>query len=56
MPSEFYDLLGVDETSSLARIRTAYGQAVARLARRRKALVDQGGHAAHIDLQRAHLD
>ncbi len=56
MPSEFYDLLGVDETSSLARIRTAYGQAVARLARRRKALVDQGGHAAQIDLQRAHLD
>jgi len=54
--SEFYDVLGIDPAAGLARIRRAYGQAVSRLAKRRRALVEQGGDAAQLDLQRAHLD
>jgi hypothetical protein len=56
MASEFYEQLGVDRTASAARIRSAYGQAVSRLARRRRALVEQGGETSQIDLQRARLD
>src|SRR5687768_17263845 len=54
--SEFYEQIGVDRAASAARIRQAYGQAVSRLARRRKALVEQGGDTTQLDLQRAHLD
>lgn len=54
--SEFYEQIGVDRTASAARIRQAYGQAVSRLARRRRALTEQGGDATQLDLQRAHLD
>lgn len=56
MASEFYEQLGVDRTASSAKIRTAYGQHVVRLARRRKALIEQGGDTLQLDLQRAHLD
>lgn len=56
MASEFYEQLGVDRSASSARIRSAYGQAVSRLARRRRALVEQGGETSQIDLQRARLD
>src|SRR5262245_50036634 len=56
MASEFYEQLGVDRAASSARIRSAYGQAVARLTKRRRALVDQGGDSAQLDLQRARLD
>lgn len=56
MTSEFYEQLGVDRNASAARLRQAYGQACARLARRRRVLVDQGGSTAQLDLQRAHLD
>ena len=56
MPSEFYELLGVEATSSAARIKSAYGQALSRLARRRRALLEQGGDTSQLDLQRAHLD
>src|SRR5687768_18606902 len=54
--SEFYEQIGVDRTASAARIRQAYGQAVSRLAKRRRALVEQGGDTTQLDLQRAHLD
>ena len=54
--SEFYEQIGVDRTASSARIRQSYGQAVSRLARRRRALTEQGGDATQLDLQRAHLD
>lgn len=56
MPSEFYELLGVEASSSAARIKSAYGQALSRLARRRRALLEQGGDTGQLDLQRAHLD
>lgn len=56
MASEFYEQLGIDRTASSARIRQAYGQACARLAKRRRALVEQGGATAQLDLQRARLD
>lgn len=56
MASEFYEQLGVDRSASSARIRSAYGQAVSRLARRRRALVEQGGETSQIDLLRARLD
>jgi curved DNA-binding protein CbpA len=56
MSSEFYDQLGVDRGASAARIRSSYGQAIAKVARRRRALVEQGGDTAQIDLQRARLD
>ncbi len=56
MTSEFYDLLGVQRGASAARIRSAYGQAVSKLAKRRRALVEQGGDSAQMDLQRTRLD
>lgn len=56
MASEFYEQLGVDRSASSARIRSAYGQAVSRLAKRRRALVEQGGETSQIDLLRARLD
>lgn len=56
MASEFYEQLGVDRAASSGRIRSAYGQAVARLTKRRRALVGQGGDSAQLDLQRARLD
>jgi hypothetical protein len=56
MASEFYEQLGVDRTASSTKIRTAYSQHVARLARRRKALIEQGGDTTQLDLLRARLD
>jgi hypothetical protein len=56
MASEFYEQLGIDHTASAARIRQSYGQACARLAKRRRALVEQGGSTAQLDLQRTRLD
>src|SRR6187455_217195 len=56
MASEFYEQLGVDRAASSARIRSAYGQAVARLSKRRRAMVEQGGDSAQMDLLRARLD
>jgi len=53
---EFYEQLGIERGSALPRVREAYGQALAKLARRRRALVDRGGDAGQLDLQRAHLD
>ena len=53
---EFYEHLGIDRGSPLPRVREAYGQALTKLARRRRALVERGGDAAQLDLQRAHLD
>ncbi|MEQ1571421.1 MAG: helix-turn-helix domain-containing protein [Myxococcota bacterium] len=56
MGSEFYEQLGVDRAASAARIRSAYGSAVSRLTRRRRALVEQGGDPEPLDLQRVKLD
>ena len=56
MASEFYEQLGVDRNASSAKIRTAYGQHVTRLERRRRALVEQGGDTTQLDLLRAHID
>lgn len=56
MASEFYAQLGVDRAASGAKIRSAYATAVARLAKRRRALLDQGGDTLQIDLERARLD
>jgi hypothetical protein len=56
MASEFYEQLGVDRAASSSRIRSAYGQAVARLSKRRRAMVEQGGDSAQMDLLRARLD
>lgn len=56
MASEFYEQLGVDRAASAARIRSSYGQAVSRLAKRRRALIEQGGDTRQLDLQRARLD
>ena len=54
--SGFYEQLGVDAQASAGQIRAAYGQSVAKLVRRRKALVEQGGDTASLDLARAQLD
>jgi hypothetical protein len=56
MTQGFYEQLGVDATASAGQLRAAYTQAVSRLTRRRKALVEQGGDTAAIDLARAQLD
>jgi hypothetical protein len=56
MASEFYEQLGVERSASSGKIRSAYGQAVARLTRRRRALVEQGGDSSQLDLQRTRLD
>lgn len=56
MTSGFYEQLGVDPEASAGQLRAAYGRAVARLVRRRKAIVEQGGDVASIDLTRQQLD
>ena len=53
---EFYEQLSIERGAALPRVREAYGHALAKLAKRRRALVDRGGDAAQLDLQRAHLD
>jgi hypothetical protein len=53
---EFYEQLSIDRGAPVARVRAAYGQALAKLARRRKAAVERGGDPTQYDLQRAHLD
>lgn len=53
---EFYEQLGIERNAPLPRVRSAYGQALAKLAKRRRALVERGGDASQLDLQRAHLD
>lgn len=56
MTSGFYEQLGVDAEASAGRLRAAYGRAVARLVRRRKAILEQGGDVASIDQARRQLD
>jgi len=56
MTQAFYEQLGVKSTSSQGEIRAAYTGVVAQLRRRRKALVDQGGDTAQIDLHRGEVD
>lgn len=56
MTQGFYEQLGVELGASAGQIRQAFTAAVARLQKRRKALVEQGGDTAAIDLARAQLD
>lgn len=56
MTSGFYEQLGVEVDASAGRLRAAYGRAVAKLVRRRKAIVEQGGDVASIDEARRQLD
>lgn len=56
MPPGFYELLGVEPPSSAARIRSAYGQALARLTRLRRARVTAGEATETLDRERVHLD
>lgn len=56
MTSGFYEQLGVDSEASAGQLRAAYGRAVARLVRRRKAILEQGGDVASIDHARQQLD
>jgi hypothetical protein len=56
MTQGFYEQLGVEAGASAGQVRSAYTQGVGRLAKRRKALVDQGGDASAIDLARSQLD
>lgn len=53
---EFYEQLSIDRGAPVARIRAAYGQALSKLGRRRKAALERGGDPTQYDLQRAHLD
>ncbi len=53
---EFYEQLSIDRGAPVARIRAAYGQALAKLARRRRSALDRGGDPTQYDLQKAHLD
>ncbi len=56
MTQGFYEQLGVELGASAGQIRQAFTAAVARLQKRRKALVEQGGDTAALDLARAQLD
>lgn len=56
MTSGFYEQLGVGPDATAGQLRGAYGRAVARLVQRRRAIVEQGGDSAPIDLARAQLD
>jgi hypothetical protein len=56
MTQGFYEQLGVEPDASAGQVRAAWAAAVGRLARRRKALTEQGGEAATLDLTRTRLD
>jgi len=56
MTGGFYEQLGIDPGASAGQIRTAYGSAVARLVKRRRAFVESGGDTQQIDLARTQLD
>ena len=56
MTGGFYEQLAVDPAASAGQIRTAYGAAVAKLVKRRRAFVESGGDTQQIDLARTQLD
>jgi len=56
MTGGFYEQLGVDSGASAGKIRSAYGDAVAKLMQRRRASVESGGDTSQIDLARHQLD
>jgi hypothetical protein len=56
MTQGFYEQLGADSRASTKEIRGAYHKAAASLARRRKALLDQGGDPSQLDLARTQLE
>lgn len=56
MTQGFYELLGVDAQASTEELRASYARLVARIERRRTALVDQGGDTSTLDLARMQAD
>jgi len=56
MTQGFYQLLGVDAQASSTELRGAYARLVARIERRRIALVDQGGDTSTLELARMQAD
>ncbi len=56
MTGGFYEQLGVGPGASAGQIRAAYGTAVEKLVRRRRAFVESGGDTQQIDLARTQLD
>lgn len=56
MTQGFYEQLGLRPTAAPSQLREAYAAAAARLARRRRAVAEQGGDPAPLDLARAQLD
>lgn len=56
MTQGFYEQLGADPGASPRDLREAYRVVVARLQRRRKALLEQGGDTSLLDLTRHRLD
>ena len=56
MTGGFYELLGIEPTSSAARVRSAYGQALSRIAKQRRVRQDQAESVDSLDLERAKLD
>jgi hypothetical protein len=53
---EFYEQLGVERGAPASRVRAAYGQALAKLSKRRRDMLERGGDTGQLDLQRAHVD
>lgn len=56
MTTGFYEQLGVDPRASAGAIRDAYSRAVSRLVHRRRAVSEQGGDTAQLDLAREQLE
>ncbi|MFT7519557.1 MAG: hypothetical protein ACI9MC_001699 [Kiritimatiellia bacterium] len=56
MTQGFYEQLGLERSAEGQGVHDAYTRVIAQLVRRRKALVDQGGDTARIDLARAQVD
>lgn len=52
----FYAQMGLDPAADDEQIRAEYARLVARLAKRRRTLLDKGGDAVALDRQRTHLD
>jgi hypothetical protein len=56
MSEGFYDLLGVDADATSSQLRAAYATGRSKLARRRRALIEQGGDPRQIAAARSRLD
>ena len=56
MSSGFYEMLGVEPTTSAARIKSAYGQALSRLTKQRRTRLANGESVESLDRTRVQLD